>query len=144
MTDQLTVQAPVETVEAYLQAMQDKDWDTMSALLDDDVVYHNVGTPVIHGRHRVLKFLRRGFSNPRMGFGFKNHRIAGDGTSVLTERTDVLKFAKFEMHFWVCGVFEVHDGRITLWRDYFDFWDFSRSAVRGVAALAIPPLRREL
>ena len=35
------------------------------------------------------------------------------------------------LQFWVCGVFEVHDGRITLWRDYFDFFDFVQGAVRG-------------
>jgi limonene-1,2-epoxide hydrolase len=38
-------------------------------------------------------------------------------------------------------VFEVHDGRITLWRDYFDFFDMTKALLRGVAAVAIPSLR---
>ena len=45
---------------------------------------------------------------------------AVNGASVLTERTDVLVIGPVRMQFWVCGVFEVHNGRITLWRDYFD------------------------
>ena len=42
------------------------------------------------------------------------------GDLVLNERTD--RFGKGDQ--WadlpVAGVFEVHDGKITLWRDYFD------------------------
>jgi limonene-1,2-epoxide hydrolase len=38
----------------------------------------------------------------------------------MTERTDSIIIGRFRAEFWVCGVFEVHDGKITLWRDYFD------------------------
>jgi limonene-1,2-epoxide hydrolase len=38
----------------------------------------------------------------------------------------------------------VRDGRITLWRDYFDFFDFIKATVRGLAGIAIPSLRRSL
>ena len=62
----------------------------------------------------------------RAGFEVKIHRIAVNGSSVLTERTDVLQFGPVRLQFWVCGVFEVHDGRITLWRDYFDLASYQR------------------
>ena len=51
-----------------------------------------------------------------IGFEVKIHRIAAEGATVLTERTDALIFGPLRLQFWVCGVFEVHDGRITLWR----------------------------
>jgi len=38
-------------------------------------------------------------------------------------------------------VFEVHDGRITLWRDYFDFFDMLKATARGLAALVLPSLK---
>jgi limonene-1,2-epoxide hydrolase len=42
----------------------------------------------------------------------------------------------------VCGVFEVHDGRITLWRDYFDTLDvFVKAPVRGLIGVLIPAMR---
>ena len=116
----------------------------MEAALDDNVVYHNVGLPIIRGRQRTVKFLRRGLSRPKARFDVKIHRIATEGTSVLTERTDVLIFGSFRMQFWVCGIFEVRDGRITLWRDYFDFFDMIKATVRGLAALAVPSLRQTL
>jgi limonene-1,2-epoxide hydrolase len=36
--------------------------------------------------------------------------------------------------FWVCGTFEVRDGRITLWRDRFDYADLTWAFLRGTAA----------
>jgi limonene-1,2-epoxide hydrolase len=40
---------------------------------------------------------------------------------VLTERTDVLERGALRAAFWVDGTFEVLDGRITVWRDRFDW-----------------------
>jgi limonene-1,2-epoxide hydrolase len=80
----------------------------------------------------------------RASFEVKTHRIAVNGSSVLTERTDVLQFGPLRLQFWVCGVFEVHNGRITLWRDYFDMWNFTKALVRGVIGMAVPALRPTL
>jgi limonene-1,2-epoxide hydrolase len=147
MTDQLSEQSvaiePARVVENFLYALRDKDLDTADALLDDNVVYHNVGLPIIRGRKRTMK-LFRGLNRRNAGFDVKIHRIATEGTSVLNERTDMLIFGRFAPAFWVCGVFEVHDGRITLWRDYFDFWDILKGNLRALTAVAIPSLRRGL
>jgi limonene-1,2-epoxide hydrolase len=35
----------------------------------------------------------------------------------------------------------VHDGRITLWRDSFDFVDVARSIVRGLVGIVLPAFR---
>ena len=88
----------------------------------------------------------RGLSRPSAGFDVKIHRIATEGSAVLTERTDVMIFgAVRSLQFWVCGVFEVRDGRITLWRDYFDFLRHRQgTASAALAAMAIPSLRRSL
>jgi len=148
MTDQLPKNSvttdPARIVEGFLYAMRNKDFDAMDAALDDDVVYQNVGLPIIRGRRRTVTFLQRGLSRPNAGFDVKIHRIATEGSAVLTERTDVIIFGPFQPHFWVCGVFEVRDGRITLWRDYFDFLDILKGSVRALAAIAIPALRQSL
>ena len=128
------------TVEVFLTALQDEDLDTAAAQLDDHLVYENVGFPTIHGRARAIK-LFRGMQRPSMGFEVKTHRIAVNGASVLTERTDVLVLGPVRLQFWVCGVFEVHNGRITLWRDYFDMFDMVKATVRGLIGAAVPALR---
>ena len=59
---------------------------------------------------------------------------------MLTERTDVIVWGGFRSQFWVCGRFDVHDGKITLWRDAFDFVDIVRGSIRGLIGLVAPGL----
>jgi limonene-1,2-epoxide hydrolase len=129
----------IRIVEGFLHALQDEDLDAADAALDDDLVYENVGLPTIHGRRRAMNLFRR--MEGRGGFEVKIHRIAADGSAVLTERSDALILGPLRLQFWVCGVFEVHDGRITLWRDYFDMFDMVKATLRGIVALAVPSLR---
>jgi limonene-1,2-epoxide hydrolase len=129
----------IRTVEGFLNALQDGDLEAADAALDDDLVYENVGLPTIHGRRRAMKLFRR--MEGRGGIEVKIHRIAADGAAVLTERSDALIFGPLRLQFWICGVFEVHDGRITLWRDYFDMFDMVKATLRGIAGIALPSLR---
>ena len=130
------------TVEILLSSLQAADTDGAGAVLDDNLVYQNVGFPTIHGRARAMKLFRA--MEGRLGFEAKIHRIAVNGSAVLTERTDVLQFGPVRLQFWVCGVFEVTNGRITLWRDYFDMWDMTKAMLRGVLGAAVPALRPTL
>ncbi|MBU9764651.1 limonene-1,2-epoxide hydrolase [Mycobacterium sp. TNTM28] len=147
MSDQSTTatQTPatsVKTVETFLNALQEQDFDTAENALAQNLVYQNVGLPTIYGRGRAMKLFRS--MQGRTGFEVKIHRIAADGAAVLTERTDALVFGPLRLQFWVCGVFEVHDGRITLWRDYFDFLDMFKATLRGLAGVVVPSLRTSL
>lgn len=146
MTEQIsTVNSDIDnahTVEVLLSSLQSQDIDGAGEVLDDNLIYQNVGFPTIRGRARAMKLFRS--MEGRAGFEVKIHRIAVNGSSVLTERTDVLQFGRLRLQFWVCGVFEVSGGRITLWRDYFDMWDMTKATVRGVLGVAIPALRPTL
>ena len=134
MSEQTTVEN-AHTVEQFLYALQDSNLDAAGPLLAEDLVYQNVGLPTIHGRKSAMKlFSSLGGSS---AFEVKIRRIA----AVLTDRTDALIFGPLRLQFWVCGVFEVHDGQITLWRDYFDFFDMLKATLRGVAGLLVPSLK---
>lgn len=103
MADQSTTAAASQTstVETFLNALQEQDFDTAESALAQNLVYQNVGFPTIYGRNRAMKLFR---SMPgRMGFEVKIHRIAADGAAVLTERTDALVFGPMRLQFWVCG-----------------------------------------
>jgi limonene-1,2-epoxide hydrolase len=145
MTDAITGSTDVDTarvVETFLYALADEDFDKADALMSDHIVWQNVGLPTLRGRRRIVALFRRG--QGRFRFEVKIHRIAAEGTAVLTERTDALILGPVRLQFWVCGVFEVQAGRITLWRDYFDMFDFTKATVRGLAATVIPALRQSL
>lgn len=131
---------PAEVVSAFLTALADGDAETAVGLVAEDLVYENVSLPTIRGKRRFTKGLHD-FNRRGIGFDVRIHRITQDGNSVMTERTDALSYRRFRQQFWVCGVFEVHDGVITLWRDYFDWRDIAVSGLRGLLAVAVPSLR---
>jgi len=47
------------TVESFLNALQEGDFETIEALFDDDLVYENVGLSRIRGGRRTAKLLSR-------------------------------------------------------------------------------------
>lgn len=129
----------VRTVEGFLYALQDEDFGAIEAAFDDNLVYENVGLSRIRGGRKTAALLRK--MQGRLGFEVKIHRIAADGSAVLTERTDALILGPLRIQFWACGIFEVQDGRITLWRDYVDLYDMLKATLRGVGGMVIPSLR---
>jgi limonene-1,2-epoxide hydrolase len=131
---------PQAVVEAFLAALADGDTDTALALVDDDVEYVNVGLPPIRGRDQMVK-VAGVFERPDLAFEVYLHAISADGPTVLNERTDVLVFKGMRVQFWVAGRFDVHGGKITLWRDAFDYVDVLRGTVRGLLGLVKPDLK---
>ncbi len=132
-------------VERFLDLLCAGDIEGAVELLAVDVEYANVGLPTVHGRERVRRVLRAALGLAGAGFEVYVHTISANGSSVLTERTDVFKFRRLRLQFWVCGRFDVRDGQIVLWRDYFDQMNIAAATVRGLlgtvfsAARARPP-----
>ncbi len=133
----------IAVVEEFLRHLERLDLDAALALMSDDATYQNVPLPIDRGKPAVRRTLER-MMGAGSGFQVVNHNMAANGPVVLTERTDILSIGKVHAAFWVCGTFEVHDGRITLWRDRFDWVDFSLAWVRGggKALLAVYRSRR--
>lgn len=133
---------PQELVEAFLEALASAEVERATSYLADDVRYTNVGLPTIRGRDDVATVLRS-LDRPNATFEVYIHSIAADGAVVLNERTDVLVFGPLRIQFWVCGRFEVRDGRITVWRDYFDNLDILRGLGRGLLGAILRSVRPE-
>lgn len=132
--------AATTVVEHFLDRLRATDSDGAASLLAVDVEYENKGLPTVHGRERVRRLLQ---ALNRMGTGFEVyvHLISIDGSSVLTERTDVLKWGRLRIQFWVCGRFDVRDGEIVVWRDYFDHLTIMVATVRGLLGTIVPAAR---
>lgn len=126
----VTATDPASLVRSFLAALERLDIDAAVAMVDDDIVYENKGLPKVRGRaqfSRTMSLLARDGN----GFEVRMANLAVDGATVLTERVDVLVIGPVRAEFWVCGTFEVRDGRIVLWRDYFDFVNVTLAFVRG-------------
>lgn len=130
----------VEVVRAFLGALEAGDVDGMLGLADPAIVYQNVPLPPARGLAAFERQMRWADRNLD-GFEAHIHNIAADGPVVLTERTDVLVKGRVRAEFWVCGTFEVRDGRVALWRDRFDYADLTVAFVRGAVRAGLAALR---
>lgn len=85
----------------------------------DDAVYHNIPVDPAVGREAILGLLNM-FLTPTERVEFRVTNIVASGNTVLTERVDVFHLPNAVIELPVMGTFEVRDGKIAAWRDYFD------------------------
>lgn len=111
---------PIETVTAFMKAMEPLDYDTALQLVSGDCEYTNpppIGT--VRGPEGIRAVLGPFFA-PTLENEFRVIRVVSDGPLVMLERLDRHRLADKWVELPVTGVYEVHEGRITYWRDYFD------------------------
>lgn len=108
-----------EVVREFCAAIDRKDLATVESLLNEKVVYHNIGSEPAVGRDAALAAVKFQFDmfDP---ISFRIRNLVEDGTTVLTERVDEITANGIMAPVPVMGTFEVTDGRIVQWRDYFD------------------------
>ena len=129
--------ADIEVVRAFLKSLQTLDLDEALTYLSDNVEYQNMPLPPVKGHRGVLKIL--GPMKKCTGFEVSMRNIATNGRAVLTERTDAIFLGPVRIPFHVCGTFEVKDGKITVWRDTFDW---SSALVNTIIAGPLYAFRR--
>ena len=111
--------SPIEIVRAFMTAMERKDYDSGLKFLSADCEYTNMPMSTVCGPEGVRAVLEPFFA-PVIENQFKILREATSGPIVFIERLDRHRLAKGWVELPVTGVLEVHNGKITVWREYFD------------------------
>ncbi|HEU4431127.1 MAG TPA: limonene-1,2-epoxide hydrolase family protein [Myxococcota bacterium] len=113
-------------VSDFVAAWSRNRLDELMAFIAPDCVYHNIPLPAVKGTDAVRAALTS-FSSMASEVEWVLHQIAeNDHGVVLTERTDRFKIGGKWVELPVMGTFELRDGRITAWRDYFDLQQFTK------------------
>jgi limonene-1,2-epoxide hydrolase len=119
------METPIELVRRFCAAWSDGlGAEELAAFFTDDAVYHNIPLAPVAGRDDIATTIAS-FTTGVDGIEFRVSNIAGDGPVVMTERVDVFKLPDKSIELPVMGTFEVRDGKITAWRDYFDMNQFT-------------------
>jgi len=107
----------------FIDAWNRMDWDAVVSALAEDVVYHNIPMEKIEGRAAAAAFIT-GMQPESVHWEILS--IAENNDKVLTERIDnfVLPGGK-NLCIPVMGTFEIDNGEIKAWRDYFDLTTFT-------------------
>lgn len=112
--------SPLETVRRFMTLMEPLDYDAALELVSDSVEYINPPPlGVVRGPAGIRGVLEP-FFKPTLENEFTVLREAAAGPIVILERLDRHRLADKWVELPVTGVFEVRDGLITYWRDYFD------------------------
>ena len=118
--------ANLETVRRFCEAFSRRDPDEILEFFSEDAVYHNMPLPPVLGKAGIKVVLDM-FLKPAESVEFIILNIAeGEDGAVLTERVDKFSLGGKNVELPVMGVFELTDGKISAWRDYFDMAAWTR------------------
>ena len=107
----------------FIESWNKLDYDSIYAAMSEDIFYHNIPMEPCNGIAETKALFGGG------AFDFDEaqwdvHAIATNGDVVLTERTERFKMAGQWIAIRVMGTFEIENGKIAKWRDYFDLAEF--------------------
>ncbi len=113
-------------VRDFIDACNANDVERVMTFFTDDCVYHNVPMDPVTGPDAIRGVLT-GFMGMASEIDWVVHNIAeSSGGTVLTERTDRFLIGEKWLELPVMGTFDLRDGKICGWRDYFDMQQFQR------------------
>ena len=116
-----------QIVRDFCAAWEAMDQQRILDAFTDDAVYHNMPMPPAAGKDAIKGLL--GFIlGPAKSVKFDIKKIVADGDVVLTERVDTFLMGEKTVALEVMGTFELRDGKIAAWRDYFDMASWTKQA----------------
>ena len=115
----------IQAIEDFVAAFNAKDVDGIMGFFTPDAVYHNLPMAPVEGTQAVRDLIEF-FVGPAESLDWEILSIAENGDTVLAERIDRFVIAGKQAALPVVGVFEMRDGKIAAWREYFDMATWQR------------------
>jgi len=116
----------ITTIEAFLHAWSRLDADELVEYFTADGVYHNMPAAPVAGHENLRTFIT-GFISPWTSTDWEILNLAEAGQVVFAERIDKTAAGDKQVNLPCCGVFEMRDGKIAVWRDYFDMQTYMKA-----------------
>ena len=115
-----------QVVRDFCAAASSHDPEVLRAFLSDDVVYHNIPMDPCVGVDATIEFIN-GFFAMCDAMTIETTHLAVWDHVVLTERIDTFTVGARQVPLPVMGTFEIRDGKICAWRDYFDMAQITKA-----------------
>ena len=115
----------VAVISDFIEAWSRLDADELANYFTEDGVYYNMPIAPVEGRDNVRDFIQ-GFIANWTQTQWEVLNIVGQGDTVIAERMDRTKIGEVDVNLPCCGVFEMRDGKIAVWRDYFDMATYTK------------------
>lgn len=109
----------VRVISEFIEAWSRLDPDELSSYFTEDGCYHNIPTGPVKGRENVKNMIAA-FIEPWTATTWDVLNIVGAGEVVMAERLDRTEADGKSVDLPCTGVFTMENGKIKMWRDYFD------------------------
>jgi limonene-1,2-epoxide hydrolase len=108
-----------QVVRDFIAAWTRLDVEELLQYFCEDGVYHNMPMKPVTG-HEALRPFISAFLKGWTSTEWDVLNLVSKGDTVFAERLDRTVVGGKPVNLPCCGVFEMRDGRIMVWRDYFD------------------------
>lgn len=116
----------IALAHAFFQAWNERALDTILDCLAEDCVYHNMPMEPVLGRASIEAYIAPVIARSSAIEWIVKAIAEDEQGRVLSERLDRLQINGRWLEIPLMGVFEFSNGKISLWRDYFDLQDYLR------------------
>jgi limonene-1,2-epoxide hydrolase len=113
-------------VRNFIAAWSRLDVDELIGFFTEGGTYHNMMAMPVSGRDNVRKFIS-GFVKGWTATQWDIINILSRGDIVIAERLDRTRVGEKKIDLPCVGVFEMRDGKIRVWRDYFDLATYTKT-----------------
>jgi limonene-1,2-epoxide hydrolase len=113
-------------VREFIAAWSRLDAKELAGYFAEDGVYHNMPSGPVRGRENVERMIA-GFTASWTETEWQILNLIGRGDVVIAERIDRTKAGAKSVALPCTGVFELENGKIKVWRDYFDLGTYARA-----------------
>jgi limonene-1,2-epoxide hydrolase len=113
-------------VRDLCDAFAKHDAEALRQYFTDDVVYHNIPMDPCVGIDATIAFID-GFFGMCDSMTIETTHLAVRDNVVLTERIDTFTVEGKAVPLPVMGTFEIRDGKVCGWRDYFDMAQITKA-----------------
>ncbi len=113
----------IDTVKAFVADWSGLDAENLASYFTEDGTYFNIPAQPVTGRENIRQFIA-GFTATWSETNWDILNITEDNGIVYCERLDRTRTTNGDVDLPCFGVFEMKDGKIHVWRDYFDMGTF--------------------
>jgi len=120
-----------QLVREFISAWSNLDAEELAGYFTESGTYHNIPSSVVQGRDQIQQFIS-GFIRPWESTDWEIVSLLASGDTVMVERLDRTVVAGSPVNLPCFGIFEIEDGKIKMWRDYFDLATYTTALTEAL------------
>ena len=113
-------------IRNFIAAWSNLDVEELVGYFADDGTYFNIPTQPVSGHEKLSKFIAA-FTANWENTHWEIRNLLASGDVVMVERIDRTVAGGKPVELPCFGIFEMKDGKISEWRDYFDMATFTKA-----------------